>query len=168
MWPSLSGFKFLNPFGAETRIFFVNYVSVIAADALAPCVTRSSAPMNSWLNDEHEVQFMTCKVWYWSSLWPGNVIWWHRSGSALAQVMACCLRAPSHYLDQCSLIISKVQRHSSEGNFAKNLQPSTTKISLKITLVEFLWNLLGDNELIFHILAPAPEGFSFHNHLKEG
>ena len=32
--------------------------------------------------------------------------------------MACCLTAPSHYLNQCWLIISKVQRHSSEGNFA--------------------------------------------------
>ena len=31
--------------------------------------------------------------------------------------MACCLSAPSHYLNQCWLIIIKVQRHSSEGNF---------------------------------------------------
>ena len=31
--------------------------------------------------------------------------------------MACCLMAPSHYLNQCWLIMSKVQRHSSEGNF---------------------------------------------------
>ena len=28
-------------------------------------------------------------------------IWRHRSGSTLAQVMACCLMAPSHYLNQC-------------------------------------------------------------------
>ena len=31
-----------------------------------------------------------------------------RSGSTLTQVMACCLTAPSHYLNQCRLIISKV------------------------------------------------------------
>ena len=31
--------------------------------------------------------------------------------------MACCLMAPSHYLNQCWLIISRVQRHLSEGNF---------------------------------------------------
>ena len=31
--------------------------------------------------------------------------------------MACCLTAPSNYLIQCWLIISKAQRHSSEGNF---------------------------------------------------
>ena len=35
-----------------------------------------------------------------------------RSGSTLAQVMACCLTAPSHYLNQCWLIISEVQWHS--------------------------------------------------------
>ena len=34
--------------------------------------------------------------------------WQHRSGSTLAQVMACCLTAASHYLNQCWLIISKV------------------------------------------------------------
>ena len=38
----------------------------------------------------------TCKVI--NSLWPNDTIWRHRSGSALAQVMACCLMAPSHYL----------------------------------------------------------------------
>ena len=35
-----------------------------------------------------------------------------RSGSTLAQLMACCLMAPSHYLNQCWLIISEVQWHS--------------------------------------------------------
>ena len=34
-----------------------------------------------------------------------------RSESTLAQVMACCLTAPSHYLNQCWLIISEVQWH---------------------------------------------------------
>ena len=44
--------------------------------------------------------------------------WWHRSGSTLAQVVACCLTAPSHYLNQCWLVITKVQWCSCEGNFA--------------------------------------------------
>ena len=47
-------------------------------------------------------------------------IWWHRFGSTLAQVMACCLMAPSHYLNQYWLINSKVQWQSSEGNFKWN------------------------------------------------
>ena len=42
------------------------------------------------------------------SLWPSDAIWRHRSGSTLAQVMACCLTAPSHYLNQYWLIIRKV------------------------------------------------------------
>ena len=28
--------------------------------------------------------------------WPCDAIWWHSSGSLLAQVMACCLITPSH------------------------------------------------------------------------
>ena len=50
-----------------------------------------------------------------NSLWPSDAIWRQRSGSTLAQVMACCLMAPSHYLNQCWLIISEVQRHSPGG-----------------------------------------------------
>ena len=46
---------------------------------------------------------------YINSLWPSDPIWRHRYGSTLAQVMACCLTAPSHYLNQCWLIISEVQ-----------------------------------------------------------
>ena len=43
-----------------------------------------------------------------NSLWPGDTIvtiWRNKSGSTLAQVMACCLTAPSYYLNQCWLII---------------------------------------------------------------
>ena len=43
-----------------------------------------------------------------------------RSGSTLAQVMDCCVRAPSHYLNQCWLIISKVEWHSSKGKFTRD------------------------------------------------
>ena len=43
-----------------------------------------------------------------NSVWPRDAIWRHRSGSTLTQVMACCLMAPSHYLNQCWLTISKV------------------------------------------------------------
>ena len=51
-----------------------------------------------------------------NSLWPRDAIWRQRSESTLAQVMACCLTAPSHYLNQCWLIITKVQWHSSDGS----------------------------------------------------
>ena len=52
-----------------------------------------------------------------NSLRPSDAIWQQRTGSTLAQVMACCLTAPSHYLNQCWLIISKVMWLSCEGNF---------------------------------------------------
>ena len=47
----------------------------------------------------------------WMSIYswrPSDAIWQHRSVSTLAQVMACCLTAPSHYLNQGWFIISKV------------------------------------------------------------
>ena len=74
-----------------------------------------------------------------NSLRPSDAIWRHRSGSTLAQVMACCLAAPSHYLNHCWLIISKVQWHSSEGNFVRD---TSATIHLKLN-----WNLPWANEL---------------------
>ena len=62
---------------------------------------------------------ITC---YINSLWPSDAIWWHRSGPTLAQVMACCLTAPSHYLNQCWLIISEVLWHSHKGNSIGNAE----------------------------------------------
>ena len=41
-----------------------------------------------------------------NSLWPGDAICQQISWSLLAQVMACCLMVPSHYLSQCWLAIS--------------------------------------------------------------
>ena len=65
-----------------------------------------------------------------NSLRPSDAIWRHRSGSTLAQIMACCLTAPSHYLNQCWLIINKVQLHSSDDNFTRDI--SATNINMKI------------------------------------
>ena len=53
-----------------------------------------------------------------NSLWPSDAIWQHRSGSALARVMACCETAPSHYyLNQYWILISCFQWHSPVRNF---------------------------------------------------
>ena len=43
-----------------------------------------------------------------NSLGPSDAIWRQKTGSKLAQVMASCLTTPSHYLNQCWLIISSV------------------------------------------------------------
>ena len=60
------------------------------------------------------------RIMFINSLWPSDTIWQQRSGSTLVQVMACCLIAPSHYLNQCWLIISEVQWHSYKGNFTRD------------------------------------------------
>ena len=43
--------------------------------------------------------------------------WRHRSGSTSSQAMACCLTAPSHYLNQCWLITNGVLWYSPYSNF---------------------------------------------------
>ena len=67
-------------------------------------------------------------------------MWRQISGSTLLQVMACCLTVPSHYLNQCWLIISELQWHSYTGNVTRDastinhwnaFQNYISKISLK-------------------------------------
>ena len=46
-------------------------------------------------------------------------IWWHRSGSTMAQVI---LTAPSHHLNQCWLVAGDIRWHPPESNFTKSAQ----------------------------------------------
>ena len=75
----------------------------------------------------------------------------NRSGSTLAQVMACCLMAPSHYLNHCWLIISEVSVIHIRATSREMPQPSVTKICLKITYLKFHSNFPGANELICNV-----------------
>ena len=50
--------------------------------------------------------------------------------------MACCLMAPSHYLNQCWLITSKVLWHSSEGNFIRDTSATIHQSQLENYLPE--------------------------------
>ena len=50
-------------------------------------------------------------------LWPSDAIWCLWSWSTLVQVMACCLTAPSHYQNQCWLIVDHTHRHNLPCNF---------------------------------------------------
>ena len=61
----------------------------------------------TWVNVDPDLNSYMPSQWV-KLVWPSYTIWQQRSGSTLAQVMACCLTAPRHYLNQCWLIISEV------------------------------------------------------------
>ena len=95
-----------------------------------------------WINNKQRSEMQRCisvkshDVIH--SLGPSDAILRWRSWSTLVQVMACCLTAPSHYLNQCWLIISKVLWH---------LKLPISKARLKITFSKSHWDLPGANEL---------------------
>ena len=76
--------------------------------------SKSGNPNWWWVNPW---TFSNWVNFYFNSLRPSDTIWRHRSESTLAQIMACCLAAPSHYLSQGWLVISKILWHSPEFNF---------------------------------------------------
>ena len=81
--------------------------------------------------------------------------------------MACCLTAPSHYLNKCWLIISKVEWHSSKGKFARDnsatnhwnyLENDVLKISLKSPRGQWVnryWNKSKDPRVKMTITLPS-------------
>ena len=89
-------------------------------------------------------------IWI-NSLWPGDAIWQHRSGSTLDQVMACCLKATSHYLNQCWLIINGFWGIHIGTVTHEILMMSICKMSLKITFLKLLLHLPGTIELSNYI-----------------
>ena len=94
-----------------------------------------------------------------NSLWPTDVIRWHWAGSPLAQVMACCLMAPSHCLNQCylpSVMSNDIHLRAISQEIP---QPSITKISFRITYLIFHLNLPGANELMRHDTENGPEHY---------
>ena len=63
------------------------------------------------------------------TFWPSDALWRHRSGSILDQVMACCLMAPSYYLNWCWLI-KGVLCHSHESNFTRSIDESNMYLEI--------------------------------------
>ena len=89
-----------------------------------------------------------------NSLWPNDATWQQSSVElTLAQVMACCLTAPSHYLNQCWLIISEVVWHSPGVIPHEMLEISIHDMSLKINHFRSQPHLPGTNELMAISLA---------------
>ena len=80
-----------------------------------------------------------------SSLRPCDAIWRHGLGSMLARALACCPRAPHHYLNQSWLIINKT---FTSGHFhKKNLKIPISETRL-IFFSKLHPNLPRANELI--------------------
>ena len=66
-----------------------------------------------------------------NAMWPS---WYQRSWSTLVQIMACCLMAPSLYLNRCRLIISKIQWNSFESNFKRYPSHQSLHLAWKLPI----------------------------------
>ena len=80
------------------------------------------------------------------SLRPGDAICWHITGLTLAQVMACCLAAPSHYLNQCWFVIIEINHYSPVSLLIKSPQSGVT--------------------LCFQFVSAAAAAMTFASHVK--
>ena len=92
---------------------------------------------------ENWFQLLLNHIYFINSLRPTDVIWRYRCGSTLTQVMAWWLTAPSHYPNQCWLLISEVLWHSSESNSTARAQAiilhnELESYILKITFISLL------------------------------
>ena len=56
---------------------------------------------------EWQLSWRMCHKWI-NSLWSSDIIWWHKSGTTLIQVMTCCFMSPSYNLNQCWFITNRV------------------------------------------------------------
>ena len=77
--------------------------------------------------------------------------------------MACCLTAPSHYMNQCWLIISEVPWHSSQGIIIRRCKIPINEMRLKIAVLKWHPGLPGSNELIgvlVFLISPEYDVFS--------
>ena len=81
---------------SETNQFIV--ITIVLLAWLQTFWLEDDNNLMSVKNTELPANTSTCSL---DSLWHSNAIWWHRSESTLAQVMACCLMASSHCLNQC-------------------------------------------------------------------
>ena len=94
----------------------------------------------SWTHQEQTSVTTSLIVAWWRHIWR------HRSVSTLTQVMACCLMAPRHYLNNVDLSSRRSSDIYLRAILQKISQPPTIEISLKITYLKFYSNIPGVNE----------------------
>ena len=85
------------------------------------------------VTDVHRMRFtrqgrMHIEIWLWpydckfvKSLWPSEAILRHKTVSTLVQVMACCLTAPSHYLNLGFCVIHPRELQHELENYSLNI-----------------------------------------------
>ena len=98
---------------------------------------------------------------------------WHSSRSTLAQVLAWCLMAPSHYpcyRNQCWLLIVEVLWHSPESIFTASAHAPILQNEFETILFKLLPHLPGSNELKFEWRGGRVSGnherFAYCIHVK--
>ena len=104
------------------RVVLMKYHISVAVDVNWSCMHDMIA------DDKHGRWFM------FNSLWLNDAIWWHRSGLTLAQVMACCLMVPSHYLNQCWLLMKGILLRAISQEVPMKV---TCSLCSKITLQDY-------------------------------
>ena len=124
------------------------------AMALMRCYCKEYIPWNMILHNNMRCLNIQTSEYNINSFWPSDTIWRHRSWSTLAQVMACCLTAPSHYLNQCWLIVKSSDIHI-RAISQEMSQLSVTTTRLKITYIKFHSNFPGTNEIIYRLTCNA-------------
>ena len=91
-------------------------------------IARSVSPIRKNLNHMHqcwETIKKKCKFIFYVSLTHFGLMKSYgikRSWSTLIQIMAWCLTAPSHYLNQCWLITNVDHRNKFRWNFKQNMK----------------------------------------------
>ena len=81
------------------------------------CVSLNKYVAHHWWNKWGFMLYLPLVCPVPNKLWLSDSIWRHQRGSPSTQVMAWCLKAQSHYLNQCWFVISMVHWHTSEGDF---------------------------------------------------
>ena len=87
-----------------------------------------------------QINITELSFWRISSLWSGDVIWRHRYGSIVAQVIACCL-------DQCWFVINEARWHLPESTFIETVLDDTHYSVFELTTLKILLRLPRADQL---------------------
>ena len=94
-----------------TRVLQAWYWLSFIRNFLLPCCKVYETSVLISIISSSDIYWNVPIVHVINSMWPSNTIWPHRSRSALAQVMACCLWALSLCTNEFRLIINGVLWH---------------------------------------------------------